>query len=294
MNPLLFNLNSDPVLASQLRAHLDAEEGVINQRYFPDQETYLRIDSNCQERPCIVYCNLYQPNDKIMPLLFLVETLRELGASKVALVTPYLSYMRQDKRFLPGECVNARPFARLLSNYLDFLVTIDPHLHRIHSLDEVYSIPTHIVKAAPLIADWVGTHIKQPLFLGPDSESEQWVSEVAQLIDAPFLVMEKNRKGDRDVEINVPSLKTWKDHTPILVDDIISSGRTMLTTLMQLRQSGLNRGYCIGVHGIFADNAYSELQEEAEVISTSTIPHPSNQIDVSAALAVPLAQWAKD
>ncbi len=291
MTALLFNLDSDPQLSQQLARLLDAEEGVISQRRFPDQETYLRIDNDCQGRPCIIYCNLYQPNAKIMPLLFLVETLRELGASRVALVTPYLCYMRQDKRFLPGECVNARPFAKLISNYFDYLVTIDPHLHRIHALEEVYSIPTHIVRAAPLIARWVVEHVDKPVFFGPDSESEQWVAEVALRANAPAVVMSKTRRGDRDVEISGPELDGWRDHTPVLVDDIISSGKTMLNTLIKLRQAGLKRGYCIGVHGIFADRAYAELQHEADVVTTATIPHASNDIAIIDALAEPLRQW---
>ncbi|MEH6625870.1 MAG: ribose-phosphate pyrophosphokinase [Motiliproteus sp.] len=291
MRPLLFNLDSDPVLAQQLTEQIEAEAGTIIQRYFPDLETYLRIDSNCEGRDCILFCNLFQPNDKIMPLIFLAETLRELGAKKIALVTPYLCYMRQDKRFLPGECVNAIHFGRLISNYIDHLITIDPHLHRIHHLDEVYGIPSQVVKASPLIADWVKEHIAKPLFLGPDSESEQWVKEVAKQAKAPFVILEKTRHGDRDVEISMPDLEQWQGHTPVLVDDIISSGRTMLTTLMQINKLDLERPYCIGVHGIFADQAYLELREHSHVVTTGTIPHPSNAIDISTALSAAIRQW---
>ncbi len=291
MRPLLFNLDSDPLLAQQLTEQIEGEAGNINQRHFPDLETYLRIDSDCTDRDCIVFCNLFQPNDKIMPLIFLADTLRELGARKIALVTPYLCYMRQDKRFQPGECVNAIPFGRLISNYVDQLITIDPHLHRIHHLDEVYQIPSQVVKASPLIADWVNENISKPLFLGPDSESEQWVQDVANRANSPFIILEKTRHGDRDVEITLPDLKQWQGHTPVLVDDIISSGRTMLTTLLQINKLGLERPYCIGVHGIFADQAYLELQQQAQVITTGTIPHPSNGIDISSALSTAIRQW---
>ncbi len=291
MTALLFNLDSDPQLADQLARLTGAEPGQLNRRNFPDLESYLRVDSDCRGRSCIILCNLFQPNDKILPLLFLAETLRELEAASIALVTPYLSYMRQDIRFRPGECVSARPFARLLSDYVDFLVTVDPHLHRIHSLDEVYSIPSRVVRAAPLIASWVRSQVEKPLFIGPDSESEQWVSEVAELAGAPCLVMEKIRHGDRDVEVTVPELRDWQDYTPVLVDDIISSGRTMLSTLGQLQNGDLRRGCCIGVHGIFADQAWQELQRVADVVTTTTIPHPSNRIDISEALARPLREW---
>lgn len=293
MKPLLFNLDSDPFLANQLRHHLDADSGLLNTRQFPDQETYLRIDSNCQNRDCVIFCNLYQPNSKILPLIFLADTLRELGAARVVLITPYLCYMRQDIRFQPGECVNAYPFGKLLSQHVDFLVTMDPHLHRIHALDEVYQIPTAVVPAAPLIAFWVVCSIVEPLFIGPDSESEQWVSEVARLAEAPYVIMEKVRHGDRDVDIHLPDMTQWQGYTPVLVDDIISSGKTMQNTLKALQNVGLSRGYCIGVHGLFADNAYAELKQLADVVTTRTVPHASNQIEIAESLAKAVTEWLR-
>lgn len=291
MSPLLFNLDSDPRLAFELTKRLEAEAGQLNQRRFPDGETYLRIDSDCAGRSAVIFCNLFQPNDKIMPLIFLAETLRELGATQVGLVTPYLPYMRQDTRFQPGECVNARPFSKLLSSYVDYLVTLDPHLHRIHSLDEIYAIPNRVVHAAPIIAEWIRSNLKQPVLVGPDSESEQWVSDVARRANTPFLVLEKVRRGDRDVEISVPEVEQWRSHTPVLVDDIISSGETMLNTLEHLDNAGMTKAFCIGVHGIFADNAYRELLNRANVISTNAIPHPSNGIEIAAALVGALADF---
>ena len=301
--PLLFNLHSDTALAASLADAIEAESGQLNSRQFPDRETYLRVDSDCRGRDTLIFCNLFDPDPKIMPLLFLAETLRDLGANRIGLITPYLSYMRQDKRFQPGECVNVIPFAKLISSYVDYLITIDPHLHRIDSLDQVYSIPTQVVAAAPLIADWL-KQLDQPcLLIGPDSESEQWVSDVARRCDSPFVVLEKTRHGDRDVvvgkEVSTAQLQPWQGYRPVLLDDIISSGKTMLSTLDrldQLQQSGLKLGrpLCIGVHPIFADDAYTALSARAEVISCNCIPHPSNRIDVGAALAAPVRNWLRD
>ena len=289
--PLLFNFHSDPVLGEQLRLALDAEAGTFYQRRFPDHETYLRIDSDCAGRAVVVFCNLFDPDQRILPLIFLCETLRDLGARRIALITPYLCYMRQDKRFQPGECVNAVPFAKLLSGYLDLLVTMDPHLHRIHALDEVYRIPTRVVEAAPLIAAWLRRHRPHAVLIGPDSESEQWVARVAELAELPYLVLQKRRLGDREVQISPPELSRWRDRTPVLVDDIISSGHTLLATLAHLRDAALPRPLCIGVHGIFADDAYQRLSAQAEVVTTQTLPHPSHAIAIAAALAAPVTAW---
>jgi len=288
---LLFNLASDAALASRLAAQLNAETGELEQHRFPDGESYLRIHSDCQQRDCLLFCNLSDPDPKLLPLLFAAATLRDLGAGRLLLVAPYLPYMRQDTRFNPGECLTSAVFADLLSKAFDGLVTLDPHLHRYDSLDRIYRLDSRVVPSAPLIADWISQHIEHPVLIGPDSESEQWVSEVARLASAPSLVLQKQRRGDFDVEIKAPELEAWRDRQPVLIDDIISSGRTLLTVLDCLRDARLPRATCIAVHGLFAGDAYARLQAEAEILTTDTIPHPSNAISVAAALAQACREW---
>ncbi len=285
MKTILINLESNLQLETQLLNELNAQKGEIELRRFPDDESYLRVLSDCKDRNVVIFCNLYQPDNKILRLVLLSDTLRQMGAAKVGLITPYLAYMRQDKQFHAGECVSSRPFARLLSDTVDFLVTVDPHLHRYDSLDEIYTIPSRVVHAAPLIADWIKQNIQKPLLIGPDSESEQWVSSVAKLADAPFQVLNKIRRGDYDVEVTLPEVERWRQHTPVLVDDIISSGRTMLETITHLQNAGMPRATCIAVHGIFAADAYPQLQAVADVITSRCIPHPSSQIEIAPAIA---------
>lgn len=285
MSTLVFNLESDPALAAQLCQLLDAHAGTLELRHFPDGESYLRVHDACRHQRCVVFCNLFHPDEKLLRLLFLADTLRDLGAAQVLLVTPYLAYMRQDKRFHEGECVSSRPFARLLSQAFDGLITIDPHLHRYRSLSEIYAIPTQVVQAAPLIAQWISSHVQQPVLIGPDSESEQWVSEVARLASAPFQILHKERFGDYQVEVSMPELDAYRDHHPVLVDDIISSGRTMLETITHLDRAGLPRTTAIGVHGLFAGDAYTRLSNKADVVTTECIPHISNRIEIAPALA---------
>ncbi|GGK80226.1 ribose-phosphate diphosphokinase [Amphritea balenae] len=290
MKTVLINLESDPVLEAQLCDELEAKRGEIELRRFPDEETYLRVLTDCKDRNVVILCNLYQPDNKILRLLLLATTLREMGALKVGLITPYLAYMRQDKQFHDGECVSSRPFARLISEHLDFLVTVDPHLHRYHRLDEIYTIPATVVHAAPLIANWINEHIQNPLLIGPDSESEQWVSQVAELAGAPFQVLSKTRRGDYDVEVTLPDVERWLNHTPVLVDDIISSGRTMLETVDHLKQAGMPKATCIAVHGIFAGDAYTQLESVANVVTSRCIVHPSSMIEIAPAIAVATKQ----
>ncbi len=285
--PLLLPFPGNAGLADTLAGRVDAEVGKLTVRRFPDGESYVRIESPVEGRTVLLCCTLDRPDDKIMPLLFLAKAARELGAEKVVLIAPYLAYMRQDDRFQPGEGISSVYFGQLLSNAIDELITVDPHLHRYASLDEVYSVPSRVVRAAPAIAKWVCAHLPPPLLIGPDRESEQWVAAVAAEADAPHLILEKIRHGDREVEISLPMADHWRDRTPVLIDDIISSAGTMIEAVGQVRRAGLPPPICIGVHAVFADRAYADLLASgaAQVVTCNTVPHESNRIDVSDLLA---------
>jgi ribose-phosphate pyrophosphokinase len=269
-------------LASSLSGALDAEVGHIVVRRFPDEETYLRFETAVEGRSIVLVCTLAHPDERIMPLMFAAAAAHDLGAARVGLVAPYLAYMRQDDRFQAGEAVTSNYFGHILSSKIDWLVTIDPHLHRHSSLEEIFTVPTHVAHAAPLISAWIRQKIEHPLLIGPDTESKQWVAAVAHDAEAPLLILQKVRHGDRDVAISVPDLARWRDYTPVLVDDIISTGRTMLETIGHLQQNGMRAPVCIAVHGIFAGDALNAMISAgaARIVTTNTIPHITNEIDV--------------
>jgi ribose-phosphate pyrophosphokinase len=285
MTPLLVAMPGNEAMARHVASH-GFEAASVEMRRFPDGETYLRLLGNVQGRALAILCTLARPDEKVLPLVFAAATARELGATRVGLIAPYLAYMRQDRRFKPGEAVSSRPFARLLSESFDWMITVDPHLHRYGALSEIYTIPTRVVHAAPLISAWILANVPNPLVIGPDSESQQWVSAVAATAQAPYTVLEKVRHGDRDVEIRVKDLGAWRGRTAVLVDDIISSGRTMIAAVRQLEAAGFAAPVCIGVHGLFADHSDRLLaQAGGRVVTTDTVPHPTNAISVAAALA---------
>jgi ribose-phosphate pyrophosphokinase len=132
-------------MATQLAAELDAEFSEVALHRFPDGESLTRIDANVKGRCVVIAANLRHADETTLPLIFAADAARELGASQVGLVAPYLAYMRQDHRFNPGEAITSRSYARLLSSSFDFLVTVDPHLHRWRNLGELYTIRTQAV-----------------------------------------------------------------------------------------------------------------------------------------------------
>lgn len=282
MSPtLFFSMTGNEQLTAQLAGQLDCEMGELNTRQFPDGETYLRFTTDLNKRSVAIVCTLAHPNEKIIPLIFAAATARELGASRVGLVAPYLAYMRQDRRFNPGEAVTSREMAQLISKAFDWMVTVDPHLHRYSDLSEIYSIPTRVVHAAPLVSQWIKANVEKPLIIGPDSESEQWVAAVASEAEAPYSVLEKVRHGDRDVRITLGNLEAWQGRAPVLVDDIISSGRTMIEAVRLLAAQGWPPPVCIAVHGLFADRSDELLVAAgARVVTTNSVGLRRSQIDV--------------
>ena len=283
---LLLGMPGNEAVAGALAQRLDGEVGALETRAFPDGETYLRFLADPAGRALGFVCTLNRPDEKILPLLFAAATARELGAASIGLVAPYLAYMRQDRRFKRGEAVTSRTFARLLSDAFDWLATTDPHLHRYGSLQEIYRMPTRAVYAAALISRWIRTQVERPLIIGPDRESVQWVSAVAKDAGAPYAVLEKVRRGDREVEISARNLPDLAGRTPVLVDDIISSGRTMIEAVRLIVARGGAAPVCVAIHGLFADNADVLLaQAGARVVTSNSIPHATNEIDVGELLA---------
>jgi ribose-phosphate pyrophosphokinase len=283
MKPIVFALPGNEELAKNLAGLIHAETGETVIRHFPDGESYVRVVSDVTDRKVVLICTLSHPDEKLLPLYFLAKAIRSLGAKSIMLVAPYLSYMRQDKAFKPGEAITSVYFASLVSGFVDSLVTIDPHLHRRHSMAEIYEVPCTVLHASTLISDYIRGHVEKPLVIGPDAESEQWVSEVAKQAGAPFIILQKERSGDSDVRISVPDVERFMDHTPVLVDDIISTAGTMIGTVKHLKSAGMKAPVCIGVHAVFAGNAYEALKAAgvSRVVTCNTISHETNVIDVS-------------
>ena len=287
MKPAVIAMPGNERLTDELAADLGLERGVATARRFPDGESHVRVETPVDGRHTLIVCTLDRPDDKLIALMLLACAVREAGALSVGLVAPYLAYMRQDRQFQAGETISARHVAAWISRHMDWLVTVDPHLHRIADLSQVYSIPSRVVHAAESIASWVRVEVSQPLLIGPDGESAQWVSDVARHANAPFVVLTKTRRGDRDVEVSVPEIDRWHSHTPVLVDDIVSTARTMIETVGHLRRAGLPAPVCVAVHAVFAQTAFEDLRAAGatDIVSCDTIKHPSNRIALAPAIA---------
>ena len=287
---MLLDLRGD-ALGASLAARLGWTRVEHELRAFPDGESYIRMLSDVGGAEVTVLADLARPNARALELLLVAATLRAQGARRVALVAPYLPYMRQDCAFKPGEAVSSRHFAALLDAHFDALLTVDAHLHRYATLDELYTIPARNLTAAGLLADGVRAHVAAPLLIGPDTESAQWVSGAARALDCPWLVLEKNRSGDRSVRVRGHIDPVHRDRAPVLLDDMIATGRTLIEGCRLLAEAGMRAPLVLAVHGIFAGDAYDALLAAGagRIVTTNSIPHASNAIDLAPLLAGALA-----
>lgn len=271
------------------------ELAALETRRFPDGESYVRLLTDVANRPVDLVATLAAPDDGFLRLVFAADAARSMGASSVTLVAPYLAYMRQDRRFKQGEAVTSTSFARLISSTFDRLVTVDPHLHRYPSLSALYSIPSTVLHAAPLLAEWISAEIEAPLLIGPDEESEQWVAAIAERIGAPHAVLRKVRHGDRNVAITFPDLARWHGRQPVLVDDIASSGHTLIEAARQMPMEGLPPPVCVVVHGLFVDDSHKRIAELAtRIVSSDSVPHASNAITLAPIVAAAMSDSGGD
>lgn len=270
------------IFGAALAQHLGARTGRFDCHHFPDGESLVTVEEQVRGERVVIVASLRGVDAMALPLRFAAQTLREFGAASVGLVAPYLAYMRQDRRFDPGQAVSAPLFARFVEESFDWLVTVDPHLHRIHDLAEIFRRPAVSVAAADQVAAWIRAELRDPLLIGPDSESRQWVGRIAGLAEAPFEVLEKCRRGDLDVEVSLPDAARTRGRNPVIVDDILSSGHTIVETLRGLADLGLPPAVVIGIHAVFAGDACAKIEAAgaARIVTCDTIAHPSNAISV--------------
>jgi ribose-phosphate pyrophosphokinase len=292
MNAAICALPGNEAFAAQLGQQLGCARFGVEVRHFPDGETYVRLIDDPAGRQVAFVCSLNDPDAKLQALLFAAGTARELGAAGVGLVAPYLAYMRQDRRFRDGEAVTSALLAAQLDRAFDWLVTVDAHLHRRKSLAEIFAMRAADVTAAAAVAAWIGSQVPQPLIVGPDRESERWAAAIAAPLGAPHVVMAKVRSGDRQVRVEAPSLAAWRGRTPVLVDDIISTGRTMAAAASALTAQGFPPPACVGVHAVFAGDALQALSAAGvrRIVTSNTIAHATNAIDASGPLAAALRE----
>ena len=285
---LIAAMQQDCEAAERLSIEMYVPAAPITLQKFPDRES--KVTATQAGRVTILYASLEQPDEKLIPLIFAASALRDLGAEKIILVAPYFCYMRQDKAFHEGEAVSQRVLAKVLSPWIDEIVTVEPHLHRVTDLSAAFpDIKATALSAAPLLAALVNNNegSKNVLLVGPDQEACAWTKAVAEKARAPFVIMTKQRRGDRDVEIVFNDAVSVEGREIYLVDDIVSSGATLAAATVVLKRKGAARVEALAVHALCSGDDMIRLKKAGlyRLRSTDTVPHETNAISATPLLA---------
>ncbi|MCP5281510.1 MAG: ribose-phosphate diphosphokinase [Rhodoferax sp.] len=263
----------------------------IERHRFPDGELKLRLPATLPAHT-VLYRSLDNPNEKLVELLLATRTARTLGARHLTLVAPYLAYMRQDIAFHPGEAVSQRIVGSFLADLVDAVITVDPHLHRVATLQEaVPGTAAIVLTGAQVLADLIVQRRENPLLVGPDAESAQWIALAARQHGLDHRVCTKVRSGDHAVAVTLPPGEVT-GRAVVILDDMASTGHTIAAAARLLREAGAATVDAAVTHALFTPQAMALMHDSGigEVWSTDCIAHPSNAVPMAPLLAGALAR----
>lgn len=272
--------------SQQLAAASNLPFEEIKIHLFPDGESKLIIPEKLPKH--VILCrSLDDPNAKLIELLMVASSARKRGVKTLTLVAPYLCYMRQDKAFKPGEVISQKVIGELLASYFDNVLTVDAHLHRITKLSQAIPIRNAInITATDPMAHFIQDHIQQPFLIGPDSESEQWVADIASHYQMDFTIASKDRYSDEDVNVTLATAN-YQGRNIVLVDDIASTGKTLLAVSKKLAEFSPASISVLVTHALFIDDAIIELEQAnvKNIWSCDTVSHPTNAVSMTDVLS---------
>lgn len=296
MTALLLYFDDEQAPALRLAQACGLRAACVERHRFPDEELRLRLPVDAQgQMPAqlVIYRSLDRPNDKLIELMLVSRQARALGCEQILLVAPYLAYMRQDMAFHPGEVISQRVIGSFLSELVDGLITVDPHLHRISALSEAVTAPYAVsLSGAPMLAQLIARQHEHPMLMGPDAESAQWIAAAAAACGFDHGVCTKVRHGDHDVRITLPQVPV-QGRNVVLLDDVASSGRTLAEATRLLIAAGAQSVDVAVTHALFAADAIDVIQQAGvqHIWSTDCIVHASNAIYMAPTLATATQTW---
>ncbi len=273
-------------VAQKLRAEfLDTEV-----KQFPDGEVYLRFLGEVAKKEVVVVQSLgHQPNQYLVELFLMLDALKDLKAKQVIVVLPYFAYARQDERFKPGEAISLKTISRLIENAgADYIFTIDSHRHRVLDQDTLTKIPLKDLTAMAELAKYVNSkfELHNPAVIGPDVEAGAWAKIAAEALSVDYDALEKKRYDAQTVEIK-PQRLDLKNRDVLIVDDIISTGNTIIKAIEVLKKNGADNIYVACTHPLLVLNALVRIYQAGaiDVVGTDTVPSPISRVSVAPVIA---------
>jgi len=274
-------------LAKKISLDLHAEYKNIELRIFADGESKIRLD-NMAKKNCIIMHSTYPPTDQhLMQLFMIMYKCKEDGAKDICVVSPYLAYTRQDKIFVDGEIITINLVGKILACLgITKLITIDTH--KPNALN--YSFATIDLTAIPSLSSYVKHNLtmNNPIVISPDEGGIERAKKFAGLINANSLSLVKTRdRFTGDVSISLLDQGPLKNCDALIVDDMISTGASIMKTIELLKKYHIGNVYAICTHALLLDDAKQKLLNAGikEVISTNSIPNEFAKVDLSSVIS---------
>ena len=255
-------------------------------RIFPDGESKITLKGTVSKRKSIIVQSIYPPVDtNLVQALSLISKAKETS-SEVIVVIPYMGYARQDREFLPGEIVTMKVLAKLFRGAgASKLIAVD-----IHSLIGLryFTIKSKNVSAVPdLAAYFKKLSLKNPLIVSPDQGGKERARKFAKEMRIEYIALQKKR----DRKTGKVQIKTKKADVTgrdlILVDDMISTGGSIVNATKFLKKEKCKRVFVACTHALLMNDAEKKIKKSGvtKIVSANTIPGKTSIVDVSNTIA---------
>jgi ribose-phosphate pyrophosphokinase len=271
-NVKIFSGTSNLSLATNIASNLDKELGKVRISRFKSGEIYVHFEESVRNQDVFLIQTLCHPvNENLMELLIMVDAARRASARSISAVIPYFAYGRQEKKDAPREPITAKMIVDLLTTVgVSRVVTMDLHAPAIQGF---FNIPVDHLSALNLISDHIiQCNISNPVIVSPDAGRAKMAEKLATLLDAPFAIMLKKRPQHNAAKIT-HIIGDVTDHTPIIIEDMIDTGGTIVSVVEGLQEKGAKAAYICATHPLFSDNAAQRLIHAGikEVVVTDSI-----------------------
>lgn len=276
---------SSPGLTKKISESLNAPLVNVKTKRFPDGEFYFKFEENISGEDLLIIQSLYPPQDThIMELFLILHTARDLGAETIKVFAPYLAYSRQDERFLEGECLSAAMIAEILEDLgVDALYTVDIHNENVLKM---YRIPVYNLTASGELAKYfTRKNLRNPIIVAPDNEelAKRRVEHAARLLNAEWDALEKRRDRHTGDIITFSKDLRVRGRDAIIIDDIISTGRTAANAVKILKEQGARRVFVGASHVLLLKDSIKIILESGaeEVAGTDSVENEYAKVSVA-------------
>ncbi|OYD08156.1 ribose-phosphate diphosphokinase [Paludifilum halophilum] len=270
---MLFSGSSSPSLVDRMADHLGKSPGKVRIGRFKSGEVYVHYEESVRNAEVYLVQSLSHPvNDHLMELLIMVDAARRASARTINVVIPYFGYARQEKKDAPREPISAKVVADLLHTVgVNRVITLDLHAPAIQGF---FNIPLDHLTALDLFTEYlVDKKISNPVVVSPDAGRVKTAEKLATYLDTPFAVMLKKRPSHNQASVT-HIVGEVKERTPIIIEDIIDTGGTIVSVIDGLREKGAEEAYLCATHPVFSGNAVEKLDYPGirEVVITDSCP----------------------